>query len=48
MVCLFVVGSLGNPDNDEARALAGLAYFMMFVCLAVFTALFYVLCFFRP
>jgi len=48
VVCLFVVGSLGNPDSDEARALAGLAYFMMFVCLAVFTALFYVLCFFRP
>jgi len=48
VVCLFVIGSLGNPGSDEARALAGLMYFMMFVCLAVFTALFYVLCFFRP
>ena len=48
VVCLFVIGSLGNPDSDGARALAGLAYFMMFVCLAVFTGLFYVLCLFRP
>ena len=48
VIGLFIIMALRNPTDDLTKTLAAIVYLMLFLCLAILTALFYVLCSFRP